>query len=208
MNQMNQPMGMPQQPGMGMGQPMVPQRTSRAPWIVLLVVVIIIIAVLAVLFRGKWTGSQNVKLSGYDAVFLTNGQVYFGKLSDARDQYVTLKDIYYLQVNQQLQPGQQGQSTQTQQQQQAASQNPQLSLVKLGNELHGPDDVMRINRDQILFYEDMKADGRVAQAIVEYQKNAAAAPAAGQPAAGSTAPAAGSPAPAQGTPAPAPAPTK
>jgi hypothetical protein len=37
--------------------------------------------------------------------------------------------------------------------------------------LHGPEDEMRINRDQILFTEDIKADGRVAQAIAEYKKN-------------------------------------
>jgi hypothetical protein len=142
--------------------------SSRAPWLVL-VVVLVIVAGLAVIFRDRlFTDSGNgtaaAKLSGYQAVFLTNGQVYFGKLSNASDTYVTLKDIFYLQVSQQ--PPLQGQGSQQQNQQQ-----PQLSLVKLGNELHGPDDEMQINRDQILFYEDIKDSGKVAEAIKSYKAN-------------------------------------
>jgi len=181
------------QPQMGSAQPMPAQGGSRAPWVVLVIVVVVVLAVLGFLFRDKLgMGSKSqTKLSGYQAVFLTNGQVYFGKVSDMRDKYVTLKDIYYLQVNQQeqLQSGQPVAQTQNQQ--------PQLSLVKLGNELHGPDDIMQINRDQILFFEELKADGRVAQAIEEYKKNGANAgtqtPAAQTPA--TTPPATQTPAP-------------
>ncbi len=142
-------------------------RGSKLPWIILVVIVAVIIVV-AVLFRDKWGGSKTsatMKASDYQAVFLTNGQVYFGKISGTRDSYVTLKDIFYLQVQN---PPIQG----SQQQQQAqAQQQPQVSLVKLGQELHGPVDEMHINKDQILFYEDMKADGKVAQAIKEYKAN-------------------------------------
>jgi len=178
------------QPQMGSAQPMQSQGSSRAPWVVLVIVVVVVLAVLGFLFRDKLgMGSKSeTKLSGYQAVFLTNGQVYFGKVSDMRDKYVTLKDIYYLQVNQQeqLQSGQPATTTSTQQ--------PQLSLVKLGNELHGPDDIMQINRDQILFFEELKADGRVAQAIEEYKKNGAnPTPAAQTPA--TTPPATQTPAP-------------
>lgn len=140
---------------------------SKMPWIVLAVVVIIVV-VLAVLFRDRWAGKSDDKMTGkssdYQAVFLTNGQVYFGRISNTHEEYVTLKDIFYLQVQN---PPIQG----SQQQQQAQQAQPQLSLVKLGNELHGPVDEMHINRTQILFYEDMKADGKVAQAIKEYKAN-------------------------------------
>jgi hypothetical protein len=155
-------------PNDGVNQP-APTRGSRLPWVLLLVVIVIVAAVLGVLFRDKLGMGKAEGISEYQAVFLTNGQVYFGKLSDKNDKYVTLNDIYYLQVNQALQQTQNGQ-------QPAANQQPQLSLVKLGNELHGPVDEMKINRDQILFFEDIKKDGRVAQAIAEYQAN----PTAGQ----------------------------
>ena len=139
---------------------------SKMPWIVLALVVLALL-VCAALFRNKLFNGNDVagsgKASDYQSVFLTNGQVYFGKLSHSSDMYVTLTDIYYLQVTQ---PPLQGSQTNTQQQQQQ-----QLSLVKLGNELHGPVDSMQINRDQILFFENMKDDGKVVQAIREYQKN-------------------------------------
>lgn len=146
---------------------------NKMPWIILAIVVLVLI-IGAILMRDKLFSSKDStntnttkseeKQSGYQAVFLTNGQVYFGKLSDINSSYSTLTDIYYLQVTQ---PPLQGSQQQGQQPQQQA----QLSLVKLGNELHGPVDEMSINRDQILFYEDIKEDGRVMQAIREYQKN-------------------------------------
>lgn len=94
----------------------------------------------------------------YQAVFLSNNMVYFGKLSNINGDFVKMTDIYYLQVQQQ-----QG-DQKTQQQQQS-----QLSLAKLGNELHGPEDAMFINRKEIMFWENLKTDGKVVQAIKNYK---------------------------------------
>jgi hypothetical protein len=156
-------------------QPEPKPRSSKAPWIILGIIVLVLV-VCAIVFRGQLFGKPaattgtpaaagQVKSSGYEAVFLTNGQVYFGKLSHPGDDYVQLDDIYYLQVGPQQGSG----ST--------ASTSPQsISLVKLGNELHGPVDQMHINRSQILFYEDLKSDGQVVKAILQ-DKAAATAPA-------------------------------
>ncbi|MBI4033923.1 MAG: hypothetical protein HY378_00025 [Candidatus Brennerbacteria bacterium] len=97
--------------------------------------------------------------SDYQAVFLTNGQVYFGKLYKERNRYPVLREVYYLQVTQPPQPLQEGQTP---------PQN--INLVKLGGELHGPQDEMRISRDQILFIEDLKGDSRVLQAIAQLKQ--------------------------------------
>ncbi len=43
-----------------------------------------------------------------------------------------------------------------------------------------PVDEMKVNRDQILFYEDLKEEGRVMQAVREYQKNPPPATSEGQ----------------------------
>lgn len=96
--------------------------------------------------------------TAFQAVFLTNGQVYFGKLYREDSQFPVLRDVYYLQVTQPPQPIQPGQTPPT-----------NINLVKLGGELHGPQDEMRINRDQILFVEDMKPDSRVVQAIQQLE---------------------------------------
>jgi hypothetical protein len=47
----------------------------------------------------------------------------------------------------------------------APAQN--LSLAKLGSELHGPEDVMYLERRQVLFWENMKDSSQVTQAIKE-----------------------------------------
>ena len=124
---------------------------------------IIILGVAWVAF-GKG-GMSTASSKDYKAVFLTNGQVYFGKVANENMKPLVMTDIYYLQVQQQLQ---QGQSADKQQQ-----VNQQIQLVKLGNELHGPKDEMRINADQILLVESLKEDGQVVKTIHEYQKNGA-----------------------------------
>jgi hypothetical protein len=166
----------PMQSNMGMS-PMEPQRASKMPWIILGVVILVLV-ILGVLFRdslfkseGDVKGVVTDKASGYQAVFLTNGQVYFGKITSSTGDYVTLKDIYYLQVTQ---PPLQGSAEQGQP---AAQQQPQISLVKLGNELHGPVDEMHISKAQLLFYEDIKEEGQVVKAIKDYQANPTGTPA-------------------------------
>ena len=133
-----------------------------------LAVAFFILAIAALLFKDPLINGRLLKATtpsepSYQAVFLANGQVYFGKLSDPNRPYATLKDIYYLQVVQQQLQGQQS----TQQ----TGQTPQVSLVRLGNELHGPEDEMKISNTQILFYEDLKPDSQVVKAINDYKAN-------------------------------------
>ena len=124
----------------------------------------LIIIVVAVLLLLAGTGyfimqKKQAAVSDYHAVFLTNGQVYFGKITEERERYIKLTDIYYLQLKQPLQN--QGAVEQL---------NPSdISLIKLGNELHGPTDAMNINRDQVLFIEDLKDDSNVVTAIANYK---------------------------------------
>lgn len=121
-----------------------------------LVVLLIIASVLVIVTMARALLPQErlVKKDQYQAVFLTNGQVYFGKLSGLNSEYVVLKNIYYLQEdNQNLQ-------NQTQ-----AAEQPNLKLIKLGSELHGPEDEMFVERDKIIFWENLKNDGRIVKEI-------------------------------------------
>jgi hypothetical protein len=172
-NRPQQPMYRPEASPMPMNEPMVEKKSSSKPWIVLGVVVVLLV-IAAVLFRDKLTGGKAGEVKGitnssqkYQAVFLTNGQVYFGKIEKIDSEWLTVKEIYYLQV---LQPPLQGQAQPDQAGQQA---QPQISLVKLGNELHGPEDMMNIAKSQVLFWEDLKNDGQVAKAISDYKANPA-----------------------------------
>lgn len=133
----------------------------RVVWIILLFSVTIVVVALAVfLYFGGPSEAKLINKEKYQAVFLTNGQVYFGKIKGVNGKYLDLRDIYYLNVNQQVQPNQQGQNGQSNQQTQAS-----ITLVKLGCELHKPVDQMIINREQVTFWENLKDDGQVAKAI-------------------------------------------
>ena len=150
----------------------LPELPDFTPQNVLIVILTLVVVVMGIylykpdLFKsltGKTppqvTGKkEEVKASGYSAVFLTNDQVYFGRLSDAEISYPKLREVYYLRVERKLQPPPATESAQ-----------PDLSLVKLGNELHGPIDEIKFNRDQILYIEELRTDSRVVKAIEEFK---------------------------------------
>lgn len=85
----------------------------------------------------------------YQAVFLSNGQTYFGRLVDRIGPYVKVEHAYYIQ---QTPPGED-----------QAQQPPESRLIRRGNELHQPLPVVLIPRTAILFVEDLRADSAVAQ---------------------------------------------
>ena len=129
-----------------------------------LAVLLVVVAVVGLAWFAEkaWSGltaDSAVKSKQYQAVFLTNGQVYFGKVSHVDNSYVKVTDIYYLQVQQTVQP----------KDAKDTAANQQVSLAKLGGELHGPEDVMYVSRQQVLFWENLKSDGKVAKAISDYK---------------------------------------
>jgi len=136
-------------------------------WLVMAVAAVLVLgaagAAWCLSHRGFNENTQ-VNTKEYQAVFLTNGQVYFGKLADLGHRYVTITDIFYLQVQQDT-PG----TNKLHYASGDAATGAQLSLAKLGSELHGPEDKMSVSSDQILFWENLKSDSKVVQAIQRYQ---------------------------------------
>lgn len=142
---------------------------KKLKWLLLVISLVIILLGLAVVFGAKLKDlKMNLAVkSEYQAVFLTNGQVYFGKL-DFESGWIALSDIYYLQVSEDLQPASSGDSS-TNTTPNATQDQQRIQLVKLGAELHGPEDEMFIAKDKILFWENMKDDSKVMQSIKQYQ---------------------------------------
>ena len=141
--------------------------------IILLVVLVLVVVGIVVAKNQGWLGplagasTPNPKL--YQAVFLTNGQVYFGKLKNSSGDSVILTDIYYLQVVQQPLQQQVNDPAQPAPQQTQPQTEPQLNLVKIGTEIHGPVDKMVIPKNNVVFWEDIKSDGTVGKAIQEFK---------------------------------------
>lgn len=104
--------------------------------------------------------------SRYQAVFFTNGQVYFGKLSSIGGDYYKLTDIYYIQSQQ----APTNTDSDNPQETDGSPQSNDTKLVKLGDEIHGPEDSMIINRDQVLFFENLKKDGKVTNVINQHKQ--------------------------------------
>ncbi len=95
--------------------------------------------------------TASIATGEFQAVFLTNNQVYFGKVTSSLEaQYVVLEDVYYIQAT-------------------GPAEDGGTNLIKLGNETHGPEDKMSINRDHILMVENLKGDSQIVQAIAEHQ---------------------------------------
>jgi len=85
----------------------------------------------------------------YQAVFMDNGQIFFGKMEGAGSPYPLLKEVYY--IGKQASPD--GKEVKT-------------MLIKRGNEWHSPDS-MYLNSRHIVIIESVGAGSRVAQLIKE-----------------------------------------
>jgi len=105
--------------------------------------------------------SNNINQNEYQSVFLNSGQVYFGKITFMNKDYLKLSDIYYLQNG--------GSGIQAAQSNSSTPSN--LSLVKLGCELHAPEDLMVINMNQVTFWENLQNKGSVVKAINNFNIN-------------------------------------
>jgi hypothetical protein len=83
----------------------------------------------------------------YQAVFLANGQTYFGRYYERIGAYAKIEDVYYLQ-----------QTTGAD-----ASAAAETRIVRRGNELHEPASRMLIPKSAILFVEDLTDASPIAQ---------------------------------------------
>ncbi|HET9721585.1 MAG TPA: hypothetical protein VFP32_00960 [Candidatus Saccharimonadales bacterium] len=141
-------------------------RAIRIEWFIFtaLVAIVLLVAIGWLIFANSSSTSESdqIKSDKYQAVFLnggaTSGSVayttYFGHISKLNNNYFVLKDIYYLTTSNSTD---QSQAT------------PQLT--KLGcQQLHSPYDEMVINRSQVAFWENLQDNGKVVQAIKQFQQ--------------------------------------
>jgi hypothetical protein len=157
-------------------------KKRKGPKIFLTIVFVVILALVILLVvskvtdynifnlpKGDYVAKENVKAGDWQAVFLSNGQVYFGKLKNVNSAYPVLEDIYYLQVQEvPIQPAEPAGGQAGVQPAQQTTQ--QTILVKFGTEIHKPMDKMFLNRDHILFYEDLAEDSDVINSIKAYKE--------------------------------------
>ncbi len=103
--------------------------------------------------------AQQIMTDRYQAVFLDDGKVFFGKLKNTHGTYLTLEDVYYTQ-NQSATPGESGQNT----------TSNRVNIVKVGEEVYGPENGMAIRADQVSFWQNLTVDSQIAKAIESQKK--------------------------------------
>src|SRR2546425_6807171 len=134
----------------------IPVSALRRIFVMLLVLIVLIVVVLVVrtqLFRAGIatlfapSAAEVIDHGAYQAVFLTNGSTYFGKLQAQGDAWFLLTDVFYL----------------------SSSDQAGTQLIKRGNEAQGPKEPMIIPAAQILFIENLRDDGDVVTLIKKFK---------------------------------------
>jgi hypothetical protein len=112
----------------------------------------VVIFVAALLFTQWWDfTTPSLGRAHYQAVFLANGQTYFGRFYDRLGAYAKIEDVYYLQQTAAADPN-------------AA---PDTKIVRRGRELHGPSSRMLIPKSAILFVEDLTDTSPISQFMLQ-----------------------------------------
>jgi len=92
---------------------------------------------------------ERVNSDGYQVVYMTSGQAYFGKLKNTSGDYLVLNTPYTAQDVKS-----EGEDAQT-----------STTLLKVSQQQYGPEEAMSLKADQVLFWQNLRDDSKVSQAI-------------------------------------------
>ena len=121
--------------------------------LILIALILVVLVVRTQFFRAgvaslfSPSAGEVIDRNAYQAVFLTNGSTYFGKLQPQGDDWFVLSDVFYL----------------------SASDQAGTQLIKRGSEAQGPKEPMIISREQVLFIENLRDDGDIVTLIKKFK---------------------------------------
>ena len=131
-----------------------PKIKAKLPFkkIVRLILIVLFLVILAVGIRyvignlpsggTDLTRKADPSASSYYAIFLSDGQIYFGEIIENNENEMAISNAYRMQPS--------GQT---------------YSLLKLTDEAYGPTNKIFVNRSHVLFYEQLRKDSRVVELI-------------------------------------------
>ena len=111
------------------------------------VMIAVVILLVTFLFVRWWDFALPAFGARYQAVFLANGQTYFGHYLDRLGPYVKVENAFYIQQAPTAEEG----------------QTPESRIIRRGSELHQPLPFVLIPKTAILFVEDLRPDSQVGQ---------------------------------------------
>ncbi|MEO7904277.1 MAG: hypothetical protein ABIR91_00620 [Candidatus Saccharimonadales bacterium] len=125
-------------------------RITLRQWIVWFGVPVIIVAATIGGYLHLQRNQLRINHDGYQVVYLTTGQIYFGHLQNTRGAYLTLTDVYTVQTDE------------------SGTKSAQITgtkLLKVSQQLYGPDNEMAIRSDHVQFWQNLSADSKITKAI-------------------------------------------
>lgn len=140
----------------------IPMSAVRRVFTMLIVLILLVVALLVVrtqLFRAGIStlfapgAAEVIDRNAYQAVYLTNGSIYFGKLQQQGDSYFVLTDVFYL----------------------SSSEQSGTQIIKRGSEPQGPREPMLIPVQQVLLIENLRDDSEIVTAIRRFKSGQAPA---------------------------------
>lgn len=117
---------------------------SRGPLVVRILAVLLLVLGTFVFVRW-WDFTMPTFGARYQAVFLANGQTYFGHYLDRLGPYVKVENAFYITQEPTVEEG----------------QTPESRIIRRGSELHQPLPFVLIPKSAILFVEDLRPDSQV-----------------------------------------------
>lgn len=126
---------------------------TRKQLAVALASLLLVVVAFGAVFWYLHRNDQRVIGDQYQVVYLLSGQVYFGKLQNTTGEYLTLRNVYTLQSNDE-----------------AADAQEETNILQVSRQVYGPEDSMAIRADQVQFWQNLRTDSKVAQAIDSVNK--------------------------------------
>lgn len=115
----------------------------------ILVLLLLVFAVFWLVQQLYVANLQRIDGSAYQVVYLVNGQAYFGKLQNTNGDYLVMKSPY---------------TTQSVKSSEANSDET-TTLLRVRDQVYGPEDSIAIKASQVTFWQNLRDDSKVAQAI-------------------------------------------
>lgn len=131
-------------------------RRKKWPFFAVIAAVIVALALLGWWLLGSNSGVKQPASDRYQAVFLDNGRTFFGKLKNIDGDYLLLESAYY---------AKDAEVPENATAEQKAAIKNNVSLAKVGSEVYGPETSISIRAEQVLFWQNLKSDSKVTQAI-------------------------------------------
>lgn len=135
-----------------------PKNRFVKPAIVVAIIIVLCVAGWIVWSNLRDSGSVAIDSSKYQAVHLSSGNVFFGKLEIINDEHLKLTEVFYAETveSDQAAEGQQGGENTT-------------KLIPFEDYIYGPEDEMVIDRSQVVFFTNLKSDSGAGKLINDHK---------------------------------------